>query len=439
MSKILHLKSENIQRIKVVEITPTGNLVVVGGNNGHGKTTTLDSIMYVIGGEKSLSAKPVREGSDKGVITIETEDFVATRTIYANGKPSELEFRPKTPTNLTPHKFFESIRSKLTFDPLGFAEMDWKKQVEIIKSLIPFDFSGNETYRKSKYEERTFVNRDLKQKQAENEANPFDPTMPVDEMPFDLGELERISQREVAKAQLEGNVNRGKAQRLEIASRIEGLKAEIRTLEIKDAEIGTWLEANEPKLQEFGDLDALVADVKARNAAQHEKNARIRKNAEAKRVYSDLQVLQQQSNALTAELERLDAEKMAAIEGAALPVTGLSFTDERGVLYNGIPFPQLSGAERLKVSLAMGIALNPSLRILLIRDGSLLDAENLRIVGEMAQAHNMQIWIERVGKGEECSVVLEDGMIVENRMNKEEDNARGKDERDDSRHSSGAA
>lgn len=418
MSKILHLKAENIQRIKVIDITPNADLVVVGGNNGHGKTTTLDSIMYAIGGEKFFSEKPVRNGADKGSVSLETEDFIVTRTIYANGKPTEVEFRPKTPTNLTPHKFFENIRSKLTFDPLAFGNMKQKEQVEVIKSLIPFDWSGNETFRKSVYDERTFVNRELKQKEAENEANPFDPTMPVDEQPFDMAELESISQREAAKAQLEAHISRGKAQRVEIANRIEALKAEIRGLEVKDSEISNWLTANEPKLAEFGNLEELVAGAKARNQAQHERNARIRKNAEAKKVYVELEQLRHKSSELSRTIERLDSEKIAAIEGAALPVAGLSFNDDAGVLYQGIPFAQLSGAERLKVSLAMGIALNPSLRVLLIRDGSLLDDENLRIVAEMAKAHDMQVWIERVGKGEECSVILEDGMIVENRMEK---------------------
>ena len=108
---------------------------------------------------------------------------------------------------------------------------------------------------------------------------------------------------------------------------------------------------------------------------------------------------------------------MAAIENAALPVAGLTFADDVGVKFGGVPFSQLSGAERLKVSLAMGIALNPSLRVLLIRDGSLLDEDNLKVVAEMAERHDMQVWIERVGKGEECSVVLEDGCVVENRIN----------------------
>jgi hypothetical protein len=59
----------------------------------------------------------------------------------------------------------------------------------------------------------------------------------------------------------------------------------------------------------------------------------------------------------------------------------------------------------------MGLAANPTLRLILIRDGSLLDKHNLQMVGEMADAADAQVWLERVGEGEECSVVIEDGGV----------------------------
>jgi hypothetical protein len=61
----------------------------------------------------------------------------------------------------------------------------------------------------------------------------------------------------------------------------------------------------------------------------------------------------------------------------------------------------------------MGFALHPRLKILLIRDGSLLDENNLKTVAEMAQEHDGQVWIERVSKGAECSVIIENGLVAE--------------------------
>lgn len=415
MSKILHLKAENIQRIKVVEITPNGNLVVVGGNNGNGKTSLLDSIKMVLGGKRNLSDKPVREGADSGEITLETEDFIANRIIYPDGR-SELEFKPKGNLQYaSPQKFFDSILSKMTFDPLSFSGMEKKEQIEVIKSLIPFNFTGNENYRKNLYDERTFVNRELKQKEAENEANPFDGSFPVDEEGFDSSTYSALVAQQTQLNELNSTLARGKAKITELANRKQQLLAEIAAIDSQCVEIGSWIEANEPKVALFGNIDEQLLAADQRRIGFEERNARIRKNAAAKKIYIEVQTLKAKTNELTAGIDKLDAEKMAAIQAANLPVANLSFSDDDGVLYAGIPFAQLSGAERLKVSLAMGIALNPSLRVLLIRDGSLLDEENLRIVADMAAKFDMQVWLERVGKGEECSVVLEDGMVLEDR------------------------
>lgn len=82
------------------------------------------------------------------------------------------------------------------------------------------------------------------------------------------------------------------------------------------------------------------------------------------------------------------------------------------MLFNGIPFSQASSAEKLKVSMAMSIALNPTLRVVLIRDASLLDSNSLKMVAEMAEKTKSQVWIERVSDGDPVGVVIEDGQVA---------------------------
>ena len=93
-----------------------------------------------------------------------------------------------------------------------------------------------------------------------------------------------------------------------------------------------------------------------------------------------------------------------------MPIDGLSF-DSDGVYFKGVPFSQASSAEKLRVSVAMGIAMNPELKVLLIRDGSLLDQKNLKLIAGMANDSGHQVWVERVGSGEECQVIIEDGYV----------------------------
>ena len=53
--QILKLEAENVKRLKAVAIRPHGSVVKVGGKNGQGKSSTLDAIMYALGG-KSLQS-----------------------------------------------------------------------------------------------------------------------------------------------------------------------------------------------------------------------------------------------------------------------------------------------------------------------------------------------------------------------------------------------
>jgi hypothetical protein len=81
------------------------------------------------------------------------------------------------------------------------------------------------------------------------------------------------------------------------------------------------------------------------------------------------------------------------------------------VLYQGIPFIQGSAAEQLRVSMAIAMASNPKLKVILIRDGSLLDADNLKVIEEMARDKDFQVWIEAVRENGEIGIFIEDGMV----------------------------
>ena len=62
--KINSLEFENVKRVKAVRIEPTANgLTVIGGRNGQGKTSVLDSIAWALGGEKYRPTQAQREGS----------------------------------------------------------------------------------------------------------------------------------------------------------------------------------------------------------------------------------------------------------------------------------------------------------------------------------------------------------------------------------------
>ena len=146
--------------------------------------------------------------------------------------------------------------------------------------------------------------------------------------------------------------------------------------------------------------------------SSQETNTKVRDNAAMTLLETQATGLETQADTLTSAIESLDAQKQKLMTDAKFPLEGLSF-DEAGVLFKGLPFDQAGTAVKIRTSMAVAIALNPKLRVVLIRDGSLLDEESMQIVADMAKDHDMQVWVEVVSSA--ASVVLEDGSVVESK------------------------
>ena len=154
------------------------------------------------------------------------------------------------------------------------------------------------------------------------------------------------------------------------------------------------------------DMDAIMA--KVRGAA--EVNEKVKANAQ-REIFKKLRIeATAEAQEFQATIEQIDADKAKALADADFPVDGLSFDSEQ-VLYRDVPFSQASSAEQLRVSMGMAAAANPDLRVMLIRDGSLLDPDSLRLVAEFAAERDFQVWLEVVREDEACSVVIEDGAV----------------------------
>ena len=62
--KISKLEIENVKRVRAVKMEPSKDgLTIIGGDNGQGKTSVLDSIAWALGGDKFRPSQPGREGS----------------------------------------------------------------------------------------------------------------------------------------------------------------------------------------------------------------------------------------------------------------------------------------------------------------------------------------------------------------------------------------
>ena len=396
--KIVRLAAENVKRLCAVEIKPDGSLVVIGGKNGAGKTSVLDSIMYALAGTKSIPSKPIRTGAKAGQIVVELDGdppMTVTRKLTAAGGSLEIKTADgfKAPS---PQKILDELCGKVAFDPLAFTRMKPRDQIGELRALVGLDFSAVDTERKQLYDERTIANRQAKTLEAQTV-----PVVPLDTPDEEVSVSDLVNKLVIAQ---DDNTTTELHQQ-NVTSR----QTDLDRLQATLTKAETMLAQAEAKLAERPPIVDTAA-IEQEIAAAEKTNEAVRAKQERKRLVGEYAAFSETSAALTDRIDQIDANKAAQLAGAEWPVPGLGF-DEDGVTLNGLPFEQASSAEQLRVSVAMGLAVNPTLRVLLIRDGSLLDDEGLRMVAELAAERDGQVWIERVGEGAECSVVIEDGHV----------------------------
>lgn len=424
--KIISLRAENVKRLKAVEIRPNGNVVEITGKNKNGKTSVLDSIWWAIQGGKTIQAMPIRKGAEAALIELDLGKYKVTRTFRTreDGEPlTTLRVESEDGARFSsPQAVLDELIGDLSFDPLAFTRMKAADQFNALRSFVlGFDFDENARVRKSTFDKRTDINRDAKQLRAQVDNYQVPEDLPAE--PIDKAELmdtlekvhehnRKIEQQEAIRNLIDRDIASLGVAISERETRIEALSAEINNLHVLNVK-------DEKAIVEARDRRSLVADlpekqdpstVRALIERADGLNLQISRREDRKKLSERAAATDLQSETMTAEIEALDKAKADAIGAAAMPVPGLTF-GEGTVLLDGVPFEQASDAEQLRASIAIAGAMNPKLRVIRVRDGSLLDEEAMVLLAEYAEANDLQIWIERVDSSGAVGFVIEDGMV----------------------------
>lgn len=409
--KIISFSAENFMRLVAVRINPNGSTVIVGGKNGAGKSAALLAIQAALGGKTCCPEEPVRRGAKKAEIIIEMDDIIVTRTFSKKGTQLEVASAEGKKYG-SPQKMLDELVGPLSFDPLEFSRMDPHKQAEVVRRLAALDFTGLEAERRDVFEERTILTRAGKENTAQlnglshHEGVP-DAVVSVSDL---VGELElarcKNKQNERDYALLADYEKDLQSQKDEQAR----LEDELNTARHDLAKAEKCAEDQARRVADLKEVDTSPLREAIQNAEAN--NTKVRENIHYDNAIFIRDAQINKHKELTGQLSAIDQKKADAIQNAKYPIDGMTVTDE-GVELHGLPFKQASSAEQLACSVAMGLALNPTLKVLLVRDGSLLDEDSLAQVAEIAARADAQVWIERVGKGRECTVIIEDGSVLE--------------------------
>lgn len=422
-NKIVSLSINNVMRIHAAHIEPSGNVVVIGGRNAQGKTSVLESIAMAIGGLRLCPPEPIRAGQDEAEIDLVLGDLKISRKFWrADGDiKSSLTVRDANDAPLkAPQSVLNQLVGSLAFDPLEFARMQPGERARTLRELVGLDVEQLEEEQQRVFDRRTEKGREKRAAQAVvTEAEYWENAGSTLASVTEIGERMAAAVQRAAEKQGLLGLNARTIQRKEdCAAKVIRKENAIALLngEIKELEADIVSEQTTYE-QGLAAADAFeVPDVDAISAELHgveEANTKVRANlARAVKVEAE-EAVAAEWKTLDTRHTQLTQEILRRTQAVEYPIPELELR-KGGVYFKDVPFEQASRAERIKVSLAMGCALNDSLRVLLIRDGSVLDDESMQLISDLAGARDFQFWIEmaRGYEGAAEAIIIEDGHVV---------------------------
>ena len=402
--KITSFEAENVKRVKAVTIIPADDgLTVIGGRNAQGKTSVLDAIAWALGGDKFRPGHPQRDGS---VLPPRLRVLLSNGLVVERrGKNSELYITDPSGRKAG-QTLLNSFVEQLALDLPKFMAASGREKAQTLLRIIGLGEQVEELERRGKtlYNERLALGRIADQKAKFAKEMTFYPNVP--EEPLSAAELIAQQQDILARNgenqrkrqrrdELKRTLDTAEAQLAELTRRCEQLREDYRIASTDAADL----------------LDQSTAELEENIRTIEQTNAKVRANLDKARAEADAQKLADEYAALTAQIEDVQREKLALLNGADMPLPGLSVTDGE-LTYNGQPWDCMSSSEQLIAATSIVRRLNPECGFVLLDRLEAMDTDTLAAFGRWLEGEGLQAIATRVSTGGECQIIIEDGEVA---------------------------
>ena len=410
--KINKLELENVKKIKAVALTPSANgLTIIGGNNAQGKTSVLDAICWALGGNKYKPSNPQNDASvipPNLNITL-SNGLVVERT----GKNSTLKVTDPN-GNKGGQQLLDEFIEQLAIDLPKFMESSSKDKANTLLQIIGVgdQLALLEKEEKELYNERLAIGRIADQKKKFAKEQEYYQDAPKDLVsPSELIQ----KQQEILAKNGENQRKRENVARIEqdvafFTQEVNSLKTQ---LDNKQKQLNESLADLEIAKKDAVDLiDESTEELEQSIANIDEINRKVRANLDKEKAEDEAREYERQYESLTCKITEVRDRKTELLKGAQLPLEGLSVEDGE-LTYNNQKWDNMSGAERLKVSTAIVRKLNPKCGFVLLDKLECMDMDTLNEFGKWLEHEGLQAIATRVSTGDECSIIIEDGYVKE--------------------------
>ena len=402
--KINQLEIENVKRIKAVKIEPSANgLTIIGGRNNQGKTSVLDSIAWVLGGDKF---RPSQAQRDQSVIPPNLRITMSNGLVVERkGKNSALKVTDPNGEK-GGQQLLNDFVEQFALNLPKFMESTSKEKAQILLKIIGVGdkLLTLEREEQEKYNERLAIGRIADQKEKYAKEQPA----------YNDAPMELVSASELIKKQqdilAQNGENQRKRERLhqleqEDQSLMEQIQELLKKQEAVRADLSiARMNAKDLEDQSTAELEQSISDIE-------EINRKVRANLDKEKAEDDAREYRRQYDQLSKQLDETRDAKKDLLKKAELPLPKLSIK-EGELVYKGQQWDNMSGSDRLKVSTAIVRKLNPECGFVLLDKLEQMDLEVLKEFGEWLEAEGLQAIATRVSTGEECSIVIEDGYVA---------------------------
>lgn len=403
--KILNLAIENTKRVKAVALEPAENgLTVIGGRNGQGKTSVLDAISWALGGEKF---RPTNAKRDDSVIPPYIKVTLDNGLVVERkGKNSALTVTDPSGRKAG-QRLLDELVSELALDlPKFMRATDREKAATLLEIIgVGDQLTALEQEETRAYNERLALGRIADQKEAFVKSMPYHT-----DAPKELVSAAELLRRHNAILSRNAENQRKREIRDELYAARSRIAEEMRRITEKYDAVCLECDIAEKNAQDLEDES--TEEIQRDLDRIDEINRKVRANLDHDKAEEDAREATRAYNALTAKIDELRRKKRDLLNGAKLPLPGLSV--EKGFLiYNGKAWDCMSSSDQLRVSTAIVRALNPNCGFVLMDQLEKMDMETMREFGAWLESEGLQVIATRVSTGEECQIVIEDGMVAQ--------------------------
>ena len=402
--KINKLEIENVKRIKAVKVEPKANgLTVIGGNNNQGKTSVLDSIAWALGGERYKPSQATREGS----VIPPTLHIVMNNGLVVDRKGKNSALKVTDPNGKKAgQQLLNEFVEQLALDLPKFMEASGAEKAKILLQIIGVgsQLTQLEQQEKELYQERLYIGRTADQKEKFAKEQPYYTDAPKDL----ISASELIYQQQEILAR-NGENQRKREQLHQLEQRYQRINEQMANLLAEQKKVESDLEIARKSALDLHDESTEELEQNISNI--EEINRKVRANLDKEKAEDDAKTYRDQYNSLTKDLEDVREKKAELLNAAELPLPELS-VKEGELIYKGQKWDNMSGSDRLKVSTAIVRKLNPNCGFVLLDKLEQMDMKSLQEFGEWLEAEGLQAIATRVSTGDECSIIIEDGYVV---------------------------